>query len=335
MTDLFKCFVFLSWSRFWERKVSAPFFAFCIMQLFTPISSADVVERVLAIVNNKPITLTEFNDFKQRLQSEGLLDEALLKLRSPQKILSSRKATLNHLIDEKLLDHAVEAQNLSVPFERVEKEIRSIAQQNGITRKQLKQALAERGVKFSEYQDFIKTSLERKSLIEKEITSKIKISEDDISSYYISTHGAGDADAFEYTLSHIFFKKNDHNAEKKQKAHSVLKKLTTKPFEEMAEKFSEDPNYSQGGLLGTFKDGEMVPALEQAVAPLEKGEITGVVETQSGFHIIKVLNKKLIENPKIKKQKQQIRQRLLARAFKNQLERWLEEKRQDAFIRIN
>ena len=57
----------------------------------------------------------------------------------------------------------------------------------------------------SQYQDFIKTSLERQSLIEKEVTSKIRISDEDISSYYLAKKGPEATQTFEYTLSHILF----------------------------------------------------------------------------------------------------------------------------------
>ena len=88
------------------------------------------------------------------------------------------------MVDEHIIDDEVKKQNLSVTIERVEQEINSIQSRNNLTRDQLKEALKREGTNFSDYQDFIKKRLERQSVIEKAITSKIKISDEDVASLY-------------------------------------------------------------------------------------------------------------------------------------------------------
>src|SRR5690606_21566479 len=107
--------------------------------------------------------------------------------------------------DEKVIDSEVKRRNMEVPIERVEQEIRNIARDNRITRQQLTQALKAKGVSVSQYQDFIKSSLERQTLVEREVTSKIRISDEDISSHYLNKKGLSELQIFEYTLSHILF----------------------------------------------------------------------------------------------------------------------------------
>ena len=109
----------------------------------------------------------------------------------------------------------------------------------------------------------------------------------------------------------------------------------TRSFSELASQFSEDPNFSQGGILGSFKAGEMLPALENGIRSLNVGDISQPVKTPAGLHIIKVINKTLVEDPNLKAQKVQIQNILYARAFKDQFRKWLDQKRENSFIRIN
>ena len=73
-------------------------------------------------------------------------------------------------------------------------------------------------------------------------------------------------------------------------AKDVLKKLEEgKPFEELARDFSICPSSSRGGDLGEFPQGRMIPAFEKALLELKQGEVSGIVRTQFGHHIIKRL----------------------------------------------
>src|SRR4051812_9491900 len=184
--------------------------AILICSVLGQASLAKVVDKVVAIVNDQPVTMSDMEKYKKKLQTGGLVDDALLKLTDAEALKKDPKALLNQLVDEKLIDSEVKRKNMEVTIERVEQEIRSIAQNNNISRQQLTSALTAKGVNLSQYQDFIKTSLERQGLIEKEVTSKIRISDEDISSYYLAKKGPSASQTFEYTLSHILL--NPKNA---------------------------------------------------------------------------------------------------------------------------
>ncbi|NJL25994.1 MAG: survival protein SurA, partial [Calothrix sp. SM1_5_4] len=238
-----------------------------VLAVFALAAAARTVDKIVAIVNDQPVTLSDVEKFRKRLQSGGLVDDALLKLADNDALIKDRQALLNHLIDERLIDSEVKRRNMEVTIERVEQEIRNIAKSNGITREQLQGALRAKGVSVSQYQDFIKTSLERQGLIEREVTSRIRISDEDISSYYLAQKGPSAAQTFEYSLSHIVFSpKNGGDEAAKARALSVEGKIKSgQSFEKMAEQFSEDPNFSKGGALGTFRAGEMVKEIEDAL----------------------------------------------------------------------
>ena len=305
---------------------------------FSLIASAETVERIIAIVNDEIITQTDLGKFADRLRSGGLTDDLLVPDEATKEaLLKDRDKLLQKMIDERVIDSEVKKQNLSVPIEQVEQEIRAIAKRNNVGRDELKAALAERGVPFSQYQDFIKTGLERQSLIQKAITSRIKISEDDVVAAFAAQTGNRENQAFEYTLAHIYFRSDKNGAPAaKARAEETLKKLRDGAnFERLASEFSEDPAFETGGLLGVFKTGELQKELEQAIEKLGSGEITSVLPTNGGYHIVRVNKKRLIADPRTEKERERIRNELYEKAYKKQLQGWLEQLRQDAFVRIN
>ncbi len=299
---------------------------------------AKELDHIVAIVNDQIITASDAEAFKKSLTGGGMVDDALLQMEDPKKMLSDRDALLDFLIDEKLLDSDVKKKNLEVTIERVESEIRDLMNKRGINRDQLKEVLRERGVGMAQYQDYIKTSLERHALIEKEVSSKIRISDEDVASYFASKKASGGKDqVYEYTLAHILVipKKGREDAAK-QKAHEAYEKLKEgQSFEAIAEQYSEDPGFSQGGLLGSFTTGEMQPDIESAVRKLQTGEFSPVVKTKTGYNIFKVVKRVLVSDPKLEAQKEEIRNALFGDAFKKQFKAWLKEKRDEAFVKIN
>lgn len=303
--------------------------------LLAAFTEAKVIERILAIVNGQIITKMDFDDYRKKLKSGGLVDDALLRMNDPKSLMSSDQALLDHLVNEKLLDSEVKRRGLEVPFERVEKEIRTITARNNIGRNELKQTLKKQGVSFAEYQDFIKTTLERQALIEREVSSKIKISDEDVAAYYASKLGG--AGVYQYELAHIMFlNKNGGPAEAKKRAEAALKKLQQgQPFETLAKQLSEDPGYADNGLLGTFKSNELAPNWQGPIRELKPGDHSPVLSSKAGYHIVKVLNRVVVSAPDSDRERDRIRETLFNEAFKVQFKNWLAQLRQEAFIRIN
>lgn len=322
---------------YWASKSLLMILAVSILGA-APLIQAEVVERIVAIVNDEIIALSDLNKYADRLRSGGLVDDMLVPDDATKTaVLKDRSKLLQKLIEEKVIDSEVKKQNMSVPIEKVESEIRAIAKKNNVSRDELKSALAERGINFSQYQDFIKTGLERQGLIERAITSRIKISEDDVMGAYVSAHGASENQAFEFTISHIYFQSEKGGANAaKSRADQTLRRLREGGnFEKLAAEVSEDPAFEQGGMLGVFKTGELQRELDNVVQKLNTSEFSGVLPTRGGFHIVKVNKKRLIADPRTEKEREKIRAQLYERAYKKQFQSWLEQLRADAFVRIN
>jgi len=301
------------------------------------VARAEVIDRILAVVNDDIITQSDLVNYQKKMRSNGLLDESLLNMYDKKKLQTDNQALIQFLIDEKTIDTEITRQGLVTPIEQVESEIRNIARARGIDRNQLKQALAKEGVVYSEYQDFVKTSLQRQTLLQKEVTSKIKISDEEINAYYLSNNKSSKALVFEYTLAHILFLSSRDGSEAAEKrARIVREKLDKKiPFETLAAQYSEDPNFVQGGLFGTFRVSEFNKDVEQVISQLGVTDISPVIKMADGYRIFKVLKKTLVPSPDLEAKRENIRQLLLADNFKKQFRSWLEQRRRDSYIKIN
>jgi peptidyl-prolyl cis-trans isomerase SurA len=308
-----------------------------LLLLSISVARAEVVDRIIALVNSEVVTESDLRAFNKKVGQNGMLDDLLLFGAGAESLQKSKQAQLNYVINEKLLESEIKKLNLSVTIEKVEQEIRDIAKRNRVSRAELLEAIKSQGMSASEYQDFIKNRIERQSLIEQEVSSKVRVSDEDALAKYMSDHPGSSEGIFEYTLSHILFNPKKGGLEKaKDRANLALSKLIAgENFDAVAEQFSEDPDFTSGGLLGSFKAGEFSKEMEVAVQNLKPGEVSNVVNSKGSLHILRLVSKKLISDPHFEKEKEKIRSSLFEVSFKKNFRVWLELKRDAAFVRIN
>lgn len=298
--------------------------------LISSFAQAEVVDKVLAIVSEEPITLSDLQKLRQGLKADKIQDD-LFSVNKAELLKDDKKA-LEFLIEEKILKSEIKRQNLEVTKEAVEEEINKIQRRNKIDRAQLREALKAQGTNFADYLDYVKERMERQAIIQQSITSKIRISEEDINSYYLEKYGKTQKNSFQYTLSHILFRKGDA-AKSAQEVHQKI--LSGQNFEELASQVSEDPNFTSGGSLGKFKTGEIMKEIEVAVSNLSPGDVTPPVKTRMGVHIIKVNEKRLIPNAEYETKKGEIQAELTNKALREQFKFWISQKKKETYIRIN
>ena len=305
--------------------------------LFSSICLGELADRVVSVVNNEIITLSDLRAFSEKLDKGQMIDDLLLFDKKQESLKGDTNAQRDYLINERVLESEVKRLNLSVTLERVEQEIRDIAKKNGVPRSELLNAIKAQGMTTSEYQSFLKARIERQSLIEQEVSSKIRIADEDVLASYARSNPKAQGGVYEFNLAHIFFNTKKSGVEAAQdRARAALKRIREgAPFELVAEQTSEDPQFSNGGQLGTFRSGELSPELEAAFGGLSSGGISDVAQAKDGIHIFKVLGKKLSTDPQFEKEREKIRAQLFESSFQKQLKAWLELKREEAFIRIN
>ncbi|MGZ3768437.1 MAG: peptidylprolyl isomerase [Bdellovibrio sp.] len=300
-------------------------------------SHAEIVEKTVAIVNNSLVLESDFKELEKRIGKPNLIDDSLLFGKPVESLKGNRKTQLNYLINERILQSEIKRLNLSVTNDRVESEIKEMAKRNNVPESELLNIIQSQGISIEEYKAFLKDSIEKRTLMDTEIVSKLRISDEDALNEYLKNNPESRPSIDEFSVAHIFFNPKKGGAEAAiKRAEIVQSKLRNgESFENLAQQYSEDPNFSAGGNLGTFKSGEFLPEIEAAISNLKVGETTPIVKSRMGFHIVKLTGKKLTPDPKFEKAKESIKAKLLEASFKRQLKSWLETKREEAFIRIN
>lgn len=166
-------------------------------------------------------------------------------------------------------------------------------------------------------------------LLEKEIEEKAKVSEQEVKNYY-EKHKEEFAPASQIRASHILVK----TEEEAKKIYERLKK--GEDFAEIAKKISKDTATAKnGGDLGFFSKGQMVPEFEAAAVKLKKGEFSEPVSTRFGFHIIKLTDKKLGQAIEYNKVKDAILQHLSAEKQKEVFNSYMNGLRKSYRVDIN
>lgn len=325
---------------YWSPLKSKLVVSFLLLGVLVPAFAKEVVvESVLALVNEEPIYLSEFNEFRQHLKQGVYTDDLVIpNEETRQRALKDPEFLLEKLIQSKVIDSEIKKLDIQVTSEQIEQEIRKIAGYNNITMSQMAAELRRQGFEMDEYRKMIGKNLRRKILIEREVTSKVKVSEDEIADYIgRNFKGEFSSEIFNYDLSHILIStKSRSGAEAKARTEQVLQKIREgASFEELAADYSEDPSFSPGGRLGQFHASELIPAFQKALSGLNTGEVSEPVSSPAGIHLLKIISKTIIPDPRVQALKQRAQEELYSQTFQSQFEFWMRQRRAEASVRVN
>lgn len=300
------------------------------------ISSAEEIDRIAAIVNDDIITSLEVEK-----ETSTLIKDAEKKMPLNDDSKAKLKAVaLERLIDKKLIDQKIKELDIKVSEEEVRQSIEEVKKQNNLSQEKLVAALAVQGLSYDQYKAQLKEQLERLRLMSQEVRSKIQVGITEIMDYYNANRAKyGEEDLFR--ARHIFFKiKKDAPAEEVKRvmatAMSVLYEARSgKDFAELAKKYSDDPGAAKdGGELGSFKKGEMLPEIESAVTTMKPGEISDLINTPAGLHIIKLEKKSLGSIKTFDEAKVEIEEILYKKKSEERFNKWVDDLRKGAAIEI-
>ncbi len=286
---------------------------------------AELVDRVAAVVNNEVVALSEV---EQRAAPE------LAKVaaeRDPKKRATQRaelmKRALDVLIGEKLLEAQIKELNIEVTDQDVEAGMEDVRRQNNLEQEQFEQLLRQEGYTMASYKDFMRKHLARLKLINLKVRSKVKVSDEELKAEY-AKYSRMEGDDPEVHARHIVVqvqaKASPEEVEKARLKAAALAVEARKPgveFAELAKKKSEGPSAPDGGDLGYFRRGVMIPEFERTAFNMKVGEVSEPVRTKFGWHVIKVEDRRSVAVKGFEDVKEQLKDSLL----KNQLERYTEQ----------
>jgi peptidyl-prolyl cis-trans isomerase SurA len=258
-------------------------------------TKALVVEEIIARVNNDVITMSDYQKAEEQLREEVAHDcQGCAQDKLFAEFKEQQKDLLRGLIDQSLMVQRAKDMGISVESDVI-KRLDDVRKQNGLASlEDLEKAVESSGLAWEDYKTTIRNGLLTQEVVRREVGSHINIPNDEVKQYY-------DAHPQEFTrpeqvvLSEIFLStegKSPEEIESVQKKAEDLRNRVMKgdDFNEIAKRYSEGSTAKDGGDLGTFKQTELAPQLEAVVFKMEKGQITDVIQTKTGFEVLKVEN---------------------------------------------
>jgi len=287
----------------------------------------------LAVVNGVVITRVDFDrklhQVKQNMLRRGqqISDDRLAEIKTD---------VLETMITEELLFQESKEKGITVEPEAIASDLKQI-KKGFATDADFKKLIAESGLTEAELQSDIERGQVINKLIDTQIGALVVIPDQEIRTFY-DTHPESFQKSEQVRASHILIKIDSKDEpsvkdEKKAKLQMIQKRLKGgEDFAVLAKEFSECPSNIKGGDLGYFGRGNMVKPFEDAAFALKTGEVSDIVETRFGYHLIKVVDKKPASVVAYVDAKDNIGQYLKKEKTGKELKGYIEELRKKAVI---
>lgn len=249
-------------------------------------------DRIVAVVNDEVVTLYELRT---------RLDVALRQLQKQGTPLPTRdvleKQMLERLVMDKVQLQQAKETGVKVDDAQLEQALQRIATGNKMSLAQLREALKKDGIVFTKFREEIRDEMTIARVREREVESKIVISEGEIDNY-LADNSAKSGGSEEYEVAHILLRTPESASPEqiqrlKAKADQVFERVSKgEDFSQLAASFSDAPDGLQGGNLG-WRPLERLPGIfSEVVVKLKAGETAPVLRSPNGFHIIKLVAKR-------------------------------------------
>lgn len=298
----------------------------------TEVKSSDTTLARVNGVEIAPEALErKFNLIKERYASMGVpLDDSKLE--------EFKDNILKSLIDQEVLFQESVAQGIVIAPEEIQEELDNFKKQFE-TESAFQKQIDEMGYTEAFILSQIKQSKTIEKYIEEKVMPGISVSEADARAYFDSH-----PDEFKMPervhASHILLKvdpkaSDASKAEARKKMEGIKAKLDKgEDFAKLAAENSECPSSAKGGDLGFFSRGQMVPPFEEAAFALSPGEISNVVETQFGYHLIKSQEKEMATALAFDDIKERLTDKLKEDKFKEMFPRYIDDLKKKYKIEI-
>ena len=288
------------------------------------VSKGEVVDRIVAVINDGIITLSELN-------AAMALDPGVIKNGGrPEK---TQSATLDMVIEQKLVKQASDKTGIDVSEREVDNAVEEVLGQNKINKEQLVAELEKNGLTYTEYREQLREQIRQVKFIDMEFRSRISVSEEDIEDYYRQNikkfYGPP---AFRIGL--ILLSDKDKQLQS-MRLQAVTEGIEAgEGFKELAKQYSDDASSGSGGDLGYLGYGEIDARLEKVVGELKPGEMRGPVAGPGGIYFIKLEERRPGEPRPLEEVMGLIHSRLFDRTMEEMYSSWLKDIKSSAHIDI-
>ncbi len=295
-----------------------------------------VVDRIAAVVNQEIITLSEVEKIVEPFKAEIVAES---RFERQNRFHELCRMALEKLIEEKLIDQEAKRLGIKASAKEIEGTIEEIKQKNAASQEDLEKALARDGLTLEAFKKEIEKKIVRTKMVQWAVKVEPNVSERELRDFY-QKHADRYRTEEIYRPAHILFKipkeatpEEVHEIRKRcQKVYEKLK--GGEDFKELALLYSEDLSSKDGGDLGFFKRGELLPTFEREALRLKVGEVSGIFRTEFGFHIVKLIDRKGGIPLPFEEVKEKVRQDYLEKEFEKGLKQFLTKLKAKSVIEI-
>jgi peptidyl-prolyl cis-trans isomerase SurA len=305
---------------------------FLLICLFPLAVKAEIKDRIAAVVNGQPITLSEV---QERVQPE-------LARTSPGPAGEAQRKSLLHealeqIIDERLVESEATSLGIDVTEDDITRGVEQLARQNGMDQAQFKDALAQQNISI----DTVRDSLRRQQLVLRLLQYKVKprrVTDEEVQAAYANLNKNAE---YEVRARDIFISSPDgatpaREAAARVKADTALRRIHEgEGFAKVARDLSDGPTAKEGGDMGYFRRGQLIAAIEQPAFSLQPGQISGIVRVSGehgGFHIVMLEDRRQLAARPLAEMQEEIRNRLANESVMKEREHYLAQLRKTATV---
>lgn len=295
------------------------------------LPGAELVERIVARVNDKLITQSEY---------DKRLAQAQKAFRSSTEPDQMRKAVLEDMIKEKLLEERAAEMSVSANDEEIEAAVQRVkTQYNLTTDAEFDAALAQTNMTRDELRRQMRETITLQKVIGRDVTSRLDLSDDALRIEYERQKDKHYAVAEQAQVAEIVLRFDASDAEARQKAVARVEEIRARlkagtPFADLAREASEGTTRDRGGELGIVAKGELVEALDAGIFTNPPAEYPAPVLTGDAIYLFHVTNRKAAGYKTFSEVKEDLRKRISDKLYEKRFAEYMDRLRRDAFVKI-
>ncbi|MDE2584429.1 MAG: peptidylprolyl isomerase [Betaproteobacteria bacterium] len=248
-------------------------------------------DRIVAVVNDEVITLHELRT---------RLDSALSQLKRqgtplpPPEVME--RQMLERMVTEKIQVQFAKENGIRIEDAQLDLALNRIAANNNLTPEAFRQALEKDGIPFVKFREEIRQEMMIARLRDREVENKLLISEGEIDNYLAGASAGGAAE--EYQVAHILVRAPEAASPEqlqklRAKAEQIVERLNRgEDFAQVAAVYSDAPDALKGGDLGLRPLDRLPTIFADVVAKMKPGQVSTILKSPNGFHIVKLVAKK-------------------------------------------
>jgi len=253
---------------------------------------AVLVDRIVAVVGKEVVTqseLAERRDFAERqLRRQGTP--------LPDRMLLERQILDRLIIDKAQLQLARDS-GIRVEELQLDRALERVAENNSMSLAAFRRALEKDGVPYERFREEVRQQIQMQRLREREVDDRIEVSDAEIDQFLAEAKAGGSARS-EYNLAHVLVRLPEQaspeqlDAARKKAERARAEALAGTDFAKVAASYSDAPDALQGGAMGWRPENRLPELFANAVKGMKTGEVSGVLRSPGGFHVLKVIERR-------------------------------------------